>query len=236
MSKVWLVVVVLAGWRANGQGISAPGSNGFKGGNSAVVPADARAGLTDMAGRAAVVFAGHVTRVDQVDGAGYVDVTFKVDEAVKGCGKLGIYVVREWAGLWRDNVNRYRVGERLLMLLSGRGRSGMSAPLDGGTGRIPIVGGGTEPLADAKGVAPAEDGSVAGDVTGMTVDLRWVEAAAVRPGFPDESGLGGGTAGGEWSGPVGMLGGTVGAGTVQPSVATVLTLLRGLAGVTRVAR
>ena len=217
VSKVWISVVCFGLMAARGQRVK----------TSATVPVGARDGLVGMAGRAVVVFAGHVMTVDREDAAGYVDVKFKVDEAVKGCSKLGIYVVREWAGLWRDDAARYVAGERLLMLLTARGPSGMSAPMDGGAGRIAIEPVGAAVIADRSGVAPAEDGSAAGDVTAMMVDLRWVQAVTVRVtnvGDTAATHVTGVDGSGVWSGPVAGLA-EVGN---PPSVRAVLALLRGV--------
>ena len=195
---------------------------------AAVVPANAQSALVTMVANAAVIFAGHVLSI--APGNGFVDVTFRIDEPVRGGSKLGVYVLREWAGLWSGTPDRYHVGERLLMLLTARGASGMSAPVGGDEGIVPILPNAVEPLADTHGNAPAEDGSLATDVTGMTADLRWVQARGVRPllggtlvGATSEAGPGVG-----WGpvAPVGNVHNTSG----QPTVAAVLALLRTAAG------
>ena len=71
---------------------------------------------------------------------------------MRGCS-TGTYVLREWAGLWAANETRYRVGQRRLMLLHAPGAGGMSSPVDGLDGALPVYGLGS-----------------AGDA----VDLRWV--------------------------------------------------------------
>ena len=165
------------------------------------VSAAARAALREMNGRAGVVFAGHVESVDRHDAQGFVDVRFRVDEAVRGCSKLGSYTVREWAGLWNGNggVPRYRVGQRLLMLLHARGPGGMSSPVDGMDGAIPLLSTMVGPVADAQGRTSADAGSVAG----VTADLRWVMARQVRgTGVVAATAAG---AGADWAGPIGVL-------------------------------
>ncbi len=139
------------------------------------VPAAAVVVLRGMAERAGVIFAGHVLAVERHDTAGYVDVVFAVDEAVKGCADDKPYVLREWAGLWAEEPRRYGVGQRLLMMLAARGPSGMSAPVGGMAGRIPLVGMRQAPVARG-GVGPADSGDLAEEA----VDLRWVEAAGAR--------------------------------------------------------
>ena len=164
VSKVWWIGLLLgvAAAQAPGQAMRAkvpgPGRPVQARSAATALPAETSSALVAMQARAAVIFAGYVVSVDREDAAGYVDVRFRVEEAVRGCNKLGVYVLREWAGLWSGGAARYRVGQRLLMLLPARGPGGMSAPVDGLDGAIPIVASAAEPLADAKGVAPAEDG------------------------------------------------------------------------------
>ena len=150
---------------------------------------------------AGVVFAGRVLAVGRHDEAGFVDVRFAVDEAVKGCSVGRPYVLREWAGLWSSAAPRYVPGERLLVFLTARGASGLSAPVDGFAGVLPLHATAAQPLADAQGIAPAEDGrevmagvaaaKVSAASTGtrllagaalqaMAVDLRWLRATLGR--------------------------------------------------------
>ena len=135
--------------------------------------------LLELAGQAAVVFAGRVERVDRADASGYVDVRFGVDTAVRGCAAGGVYVLREWAGLWSGREARYAVGQRRLMLLAGRGSSGLSAPVGGGLGAISLVGGGDVPVMDKWGNVVRDGGPGSGAVH---VDLRLIAAHAVRGG------------------------------------------------------
>jgi hypothetical protein len=141
------------------------------------VPAGAGAELQQMAAHAAVIFAGQVVAVTRNDAAGFVDVRFRIDQAVRGAPASGAYVVREWTGLWISHPDRYRVGQRRLMLLTARSRDGFSAPVGGMDGAIPLVATGAEPLADGTGVAPAD--AAAGPMA-LAADLRWIAARAVR--------------------------------------------------------
>ena len=196
---------------------------------SAALTAGAQDVLGGLAARASVIFAGRVLDVDRHDAAGYVDVKFRVEEPVRGASRSGVYVLREWAGLWSGEPLRYRVGQRMLMLLTARGPSGMSAPVGGHEGMIPIAAGAVEPLADRNGNAPAEDGSEAADVSGMIVDLRWVQTLAVRgvsyAAEPDPAAGGDGTPVDRW-GPVAPVSVTMGAPDAQPTVGAVLAVLR----------
>ena len=137
--------------------------------------------LQQMASHAAVIFNGQVIAVTRNDAAGFVDVRFHIDEAVRGCPKSGSYVLREWAGLWSGKPERYRAGQRRLMLLTARGDSGMSSPLGGMDGAIPLVATGAEPLVTENGAVPADKGE---GVAPFAVDLRWIQARALRAEVP----------------------------------------------------
>ncbi len=121
--------------------------------------------LHAMVGRAGVIFTGTVSAVRRRPaadgGAGVVEVEFAVDRGLRGSVTGGRYVLREWAGLWEGTDERYRVGQRLLMLLHAPGASGLSSPVAGMNGAIPI-----RPGANATAEA--------------TVDLRWVAAQVSR--------------------------------------------------------
>jgi hypothetical protein len=138
-------------------------------------PQDVETALHQMSDKADVIFVGHVTAVKRQDGegiaSGVVEIDFQVDQAVRGCTAGTPYAVREWAGLWEGDDQRYRVGQRLLMLLHAPGAAGMSSPVDGMDGAIPIVRGGSAPLvagSSARVAPPA-------------VDLRWVGAKMLHP-------------------------------------------------------
>ena len=142
--------------------------------DDAAVPQDVLTALHQMADKAGVIFIGQVIKVRRRDSgnaaAGVVEITFEVDQAVRGC-TVGSYVLREWAGLWEGDDQRYRTGQRLLMLLHAPGASGMSSPVDGMDGAIPIVRGGSVPLvanSSARVAPPA-------------VDLRWVGTKLLHP-------------------------------------------------------
>ena len=121
-----------------------------------LVPAASRAqasALVEMASQAGVIFAGEVVSVAHHDAQGYVEVQFHVSSAVLGCTP-GLYTVREWAGRWAGHPERYLPGQRLLMLLTAPGPSGLIAPVYGSDGAIPILPGATGTLGD---VGPAAE-------------------------------------------------------------------------------
>ena len=135
------------------------------------------AALRGMSAQAAVMFVGTVTGVRRVgaDGfaaaAGVVEISFAVERGMRGVADGDSYVVREWGGLWSATDKRYVVGSRLLMLLHAPGATGLSSPVGGMDGAIPVKG--TSPL-----VAP-ENGAAAMDAP--VVDLRWLAAKLARP-------------------------------------------------------
>ena len=171
----WCGVAVWAGLWVGVAGAQAP------------VPAlsgtDSSATLSAMAGQAAVIFAGHVIAVARHDEAGFVQVTFAIDEAILGCGAAAIYDLREWAGLW-TGAPRYRAGQRLLMLLHAPGTSGFSSPIHGMDGAIPLIGAGAPALMDTGGAVTADAGS-----GGLSADLGWVQARALRGAQAQTTGL-----------------------------------------------
>ncbi|MEO6815316.1 MAG: hypothetical protein ABI177_01340, partial [Edaphobacter sp.] len=129
--------------------------------------------LHQMSDRSDVIFVGQVVAIRPHDGdgmgAGVVEVDFQVYQAIRGCAG-GAYALREWAGLWSGNANRYRVGQRLLMMLHAPGASGLSSPVGGLDGAIPIRG-----VADASPLATA-----AANPPAPIVDLRWLGAKVLH--------------------------------------------------------
>jgi hypothetical protein len=143
--------------------------------SAAVIPQTVEDLLHQMSDRADVIFAGEVIAIRPHEagatGSGFVEVDFRVDQAIRGCTAGGRYVLREWAGLWTDDAHRYEVGRRLLMLLHAPGASGMSSPVDGMDGAIPIRGGGAASLLST--VSTVSSPAVA--------DLRWLGAKLLHP-------------------------------------------------------
>jgi hypothetical protein len=115
-----------------------------------------------MTQMAAVIFAGQVVAIRLPQRAGgVVEIDFAVEDAIRGVSG-GTYVLREWGGLWAAGNEPLRVGQRYLMLLHAPGPAGLSSPVGGTDGAIPILG----------GEARAADGRV--------VDLRWVATRVAR--------------------------------------------------------
>jgi hypothetical protein len=143
------------------------------------VPQSTAAALARMAALAGVIFAGQVTAVRRPIGyagspqsaaEGVIEVEFRVDAAVRGARAGSVFVLKEWAGLWAGGIDRYQVGERLLMFLHAPNAQGMSSPIDGMDGAVPLEGNGTAPGArDAFTTAGT-----------WMVDLRWLQAQVLR--------------------------------------------------------
>jgi len=127
--------------------------------------------LSDSAG---VIFVGEVTAIRSLAGAngssGIVEVDFRIDQAVRNCTPNSTYTLREWAGLWAAGDQRYRTGQRLLMLLHAPGPSGITSPVGGMIGAIPVRASTTSPDTASATTASAP----------LIADLRWVGAHLQR--------------------------------------------------------
>jgi hypothetical protein len=122
--------------------------------------------LHQFSDKADVIFAGQVLAIRRPND-GVVEVEFRVDQAIRGCTAGTPYVLREWAGLWAGDSRRYLVGQSLLMLLHAPSAAGMSSPIGGLDGAIPIRQG---------GAAMASGDDVATPGQPPYVDLRWLGA------------------------------------------------------------
>jgi hypothetical protein len=125
--------------------------------------------LHEVSDKADVIFAGQVVAIRRPD-TSVVEVEFRVDQAIRGCAAGTPYILREWAGLWEGETQRYRVGQQLLMLLHAPSAAGMSSPVGGLDGAIPIRQGGAA-SAVANGATPRQP---------SFVDLRWLGAKLPR--------------------------------------------------------
>lgn len=136
--------------------------------DTAPTPQTIEDALHQMSDAAGVIFTGEVTAVRKRAGengaSGVVEIDFRVDEALRGCTAGATYTLREWAGLWAANDARYRVGQRLLMLLHSPGAGGMSSPIGGTDGAIPLRATTSAPQATSASTAS----------TPPIADLRWV--------------------------------------------------------------
>jgi hypothetical protein len=124
--------------------------------------------LHHMSDQAGIVFVGEVIAIRQSEGengaSGVVEIEFRIDQAVRGCAAGSTYVLREWAGLWSGGDQRYHIGQRLLMFLHTPGLGGVTSPVGGMAGVIPIRGTTNAPR--------PTDTSTA--MLPQIADLRWV--------------------------------------------------------------
>ena len=119
-------------------------ASGSAGAQVRVVESEAAMPETDLAGalshlslRAAFVFVGTVETIERKPGV--VEVGLRVEQAIQG-EPGSHYVLREWAGRWVPGLNRYTVGQRALFFLQATGAAGLSSPVDGGEGVVPVLG------------------------------------------------------------------------------------------------
>lgn len=149
------------------------------------VPQAAEDALRMMTDAAGVVFTGTVTAVRR--SAGVVEIDFAVADAIRGVSGSS-FTLREWAGLWEASDEPFRPGQRYLMLLHTPNSAGLTSPVDGPDGAIPIrstgtgavTGTGTEVAAAG---ASAYDSVIATVQGGSedTVDLGWVATHVAVP-------------------------------------------------------
>jgi hypothetical protein len=130
--------------------------------------------LRQFSDKAGVVFVGQVLEIhrlnDQATASGTVEVRFRVDQAILGCAAGAPYVLREWGGLWAADSHRYHIGQRLLMFLYAPNAFGISSPVNGLDGAIPIRQGGTAIPSLESATLPSSP----------YVDLRWLGARLQR--------------------------------------------------------
>ena len=86
------------------------------------------------------IFAGTVKSIERVpkgNGVAAVEISFHVEQAMRGVHTGQMLMIREWAGLWQSN-ERYRLGERVLLFLYPPSKLGLTSPVRGPLGRFRI--------------------------------------------------------------------------------------------------
>jgi hypothetical protein len=87
------------------------------------------------------IFAGTVKSVERAapkaDSLATVQITFHVDQGLRGVRTGQSLAIREWAGLWQSG-ERYRPGERVLLFLYPPSKLGLTSPVQGARGRFRI--------------------------------------------------------------------------------------------------
>lgn len=106
-------------------------------------PATTEDALHQMLSESGIVFTGQVTAIRRVEAAngstGILEIDFAVDDAILGTTPNSTYILREWAGVAPNSDSTFLVGRRYLMLLHAPGPSGLSSPVGGPDGAIPIL-------------------------------------------------------------------------------------------------
>ncbi|MDE1163004.1 MAG: hypothetical protein PW792_13815 [Acidobacteriaceae bacterium] len=139
------------------------------------------AALRSLASRAENAFVGQVVSITRKGGV--VEVVFRVDQNVMGNGTGATFTLREWAGLWPVGMQRYWVGERAMVFVQAASAAGLSSPVDGAEGVVPVVmaGDGSAPQVDVRRLATRVQRSLETPLASVAVSafVPLQEAAAV---------------------------------------------------------
>lgn len=148
-----------------------------------ITPHTTEDALHEMAQQAAVIFSGQVVAIRHHDGAndgtGIVEIDFVIADAIRGATG-GTYTLREWAGLWQTGNVPFSVGRQYLMLLHAPGPSGLSSPVGGMDGAIPVRGG-SQPTPFLASSQVSGSTLVSTSTDSRVIDLRWVGVRVDRP-------------------------------------------------------
>ena len=190
----WITVAVLGAMLVAGAAVGV--ARGQQAEPSAAVATSLGGVLRGMAARAGVVFVGQVEKIEPKGGV--VEITFAVQQPVLGVVG-GTYVLREWAGRWTGGQQRYWVGQRAMFFLhapsvSANGEAGLSSPVDGMVGVVPVVpmGANAEAVLDARWLATRVQRAVGTPLAGaalggvaladaVRVTANWRTASVAEP-------------------------------------------------------
>ncbi|HEV2696363.1 MAG TPA: hypothetical protein VGU90_00105, partial [Terriglobales bacterium] len=90
----------------------------------------------------ALIFSGtvlHVKRVgpEPTSSAGISQISFRVQNAIRGTRRGQVIEIREWGGLWTTG-ERYTAGENVLLFLYPNSKLGLTSPIGGRAGRLRV--------------------------------------------------------------------------------------------------
>ena len=143
--------------------------------------------LHAMSQLAAVIFTGQVVAIRRMEGengsTGVVEIQFAIEDAVRGVSG-STYTLREWAGLWPAGDGPFRPGQRYLMLLHAPSAAGLSSPVGGMDGAIPIRGTAQSPAtgaSEARVATSKKNAGASAPEDNRVADLRWVATRAMQP-------------------------------------------------------
>jgi hypothetical protein len=120
--------------------------------SAAQQPAGVSGVLRSLASRAAVVFVGQVESIKP--NGGVMEIVFRVQQPA--IGEVGsTYTLREWSGRWSGGQQHYRLGQRSMVFLYAPSAAGLSSPVDGMAGIVPLIpmGADSDPLLDVRMLA-----------------------------------------------------------------------------------
>jgi hypothetical protein len=101
-----------------------------------------------------MVFSGVVTQVRRsASSTGTTQITFRVENAIRGVRRGQVVTIREWSGLWNTG-ERYVNGERVLLFLYPKSKLGLTSPVGGRLGRYAVDAAGRVLVADPQSPRP----------------------------------------------------------------------------------
>lgn len=92
--------------------------------------------------RSGLIFSGTVMKVEHTiamrkAGESITQITFRVNDAVRGVHPGEVIRVREWGGLWNAG-ERYQIGETLFLFLYPPSKLGLTSPVGGAAGKFMV--------------------------------------------------------------------------------------------------
>lgn len=90
----------------------------------------------------AFIFSGTVQAIQPVaadgNGVAIVQITFHVDQGLRGVRTGQYFTIHEWSGLWQSG-ERYRPGQRVMLFLFPFSKLGLTSPVGGAMGRFDVA-------------------------------------------------------------------------------------------------
>jgi hypothetical protein len=143
-------------------------------------------GLPQFVRAAGIIFSGTVRKIERhpaMPGQTIetVAVTFHVENAIRGTSRGRDLTIRQWSGLWASG-QRYRVGERVLLLLYPNSKLGLTSWVGGPLGRFAVDANGRVSLTAQHQAVFRKDPAVGGKSQARLSDF----ALAVRQAREEE--------------------------------------------------
>ena len=117
-------------------------AGGLSAQQGAIVLSSAPFRLREVTKHAGTILVGRVISLEAVpiaspDQVGTVQITFQVEQGIRGVRAGEQFSFREWIGLW-SRADRYRVGQRMMLFLYTPSALGLTSSVGGAAGRLPI--------------------------------------------------------------------------------------------------